>query len=76
MLAGSATPTCKRLGYDYPFAATAAELKRGDITIGNLEAPIARKGTEFTEKRFRFSGAPRNCGGSRAGRIFHCHPGQ
>ena len=58
MLAGSATATLKRVGYDYPFAATAAELKNGDISVGNLEAPLALDGTEFTGKRFRFKAAP------------------
>src|SRR6266498_3515792 len=58
MLAGSALPTLKRLGYDYPFAATAAELKKGDIAIGNLEAPLAGSGAEFTDKRFRFHAPP------------------
>jgi poly-gamma-glutamate synthesis protein (capsule biosynthesis protein) len=60
MLGGSATPTLKRLSYDYPFAATAAELKHGDITVGNLEAPIARRGIEFTDKRFRFRTDPQS----------------
>lgn len=60
MLAGSAAPTLKRLGYDYPFAATAAELKRGDIAVGNLEAPIAGRGIEFTDKRFRFLASPQS----------------
>ena len=60
MLAGSATPTFARLGYDYPFAATDAELKRGDLAVGNLEAPIAASGDEFTGKRFRFHAAPQS----------------
>ena len=60
MLAGSATPICQKLGYDYPFAATKAELKKGDIAIGNLEGPVARKGTEYTTKRFRFRAAPQS----------------
>ncbi|HEX2769800.1 MAG TPA: CapA family protein [Geobacteraceae bacterium] len=58
MLSGSGATTCKRLGYDYPFAATASELKKGDITIGNLESPIARRGREFTNKKFRYRSAP------------------
>lgn len=58
MLAGSATATLKRLGYGYPFAAVSAELHNGDIAVGNLEAPIARQGIEFTEKRFRFKAHP------------------
>jgi poly-gamma-glutamate synthesis protein (capsule biosynthesis protein) len=58
MLAGSGTQTFKRVGYDYPFSATAAELKTGDITIGNLESPIARRGKEFVNKKYRFRSAP------------------
>ncbi|HTY20568.1 MAG TPA: CapA family protein [Geobacteraceae bacterium] len=54
MLAGSGVPVYREKGFGYPFAATAAELRSGDITIGNLEAPIARGGREFTGKRFRF----------------------
>lgn len=54
MLAGSGERTFRQLGYDYPFAATAAILRQGDIVIGNLEAPIAVSGTEFTAKKFRF----------------------
>lgn len=58
MLAGSGTGLFRRTGYDYPFAATAATLLRGDLTIGNLESPIARSGTEFTGKKFRFKSDP------------------
>jgi poly-gamma-glutamate synthesis protein (capsule biosynthesis protein) len=60
MLGGSATPTLKRFSYDYPFAATAAELQQGDIAVGNLEAPIARHGIEFKDKRFRFRTDPQS----------------
>jgi len=58
MLAGSGAATCKRLGYDYPFKATKAELKKGDIAIGNLESPIARCGSTFTCKQFHYRSAP------------------
>jgi poly-gamma-glutamate synthesis protein (capsule biosynthesis protein) len=58
MLAGSGSAPFKQRGYDYPFAATAAELHKGDIAVGNLEAPISRRSTEFTDKRFRFRTAP------------------
>ncbi len=58
MLAGGGTGTYARKGYGYPFAAVARELKNGDITIGNLEAPITRQGTEFTGKKFRFRADP------------------
>jgi poly-gamma-glutamate synthesis protein (capsule biosynthesis protein) len=58
MLAGSGTSTFKKQGYDYPFAATTAELHKGEISIGNLESPIARGGKEFTAKKYRFRSAP------------------
>jgi poly-gamma-glutamate capsule biosynthesis protein CapA/YwtB (metallophosphatase superfamily) len=59
MLAGSGAMTSKRLGYDYPFAATREVLKKGDIAIGNLESPIARSGNAFTGKKFHYRSAPR-----------------
>ena len=58
MLAGSGTGTFARMGYDYPFAATRQELKAADINVGNLEAPITQKGSEFIGKRFRFKTSP------------------
>ena len=58
MLAGSARPTLERHGYDYPFAATRDILKKSDIAIGNLEAPIADRGSEFRDKKYRFKCAP------------------
>ena len=59
MLAGSGEKSFRRLGYDYPFAATAEQLRQGDIVIGNLEAPIAVSGEEFTAKKFRFRLSPK-----------------
>lgn len=58
MLAGSATSTLARTGYDYPFAKTAQELRRGDIAIGNLEAPLTTRGSEYRDKTFRFRANP------------------
>ncbi|BDV41117.1 capsular polysaccharide biosynthesis protein [Geotalea uraniireducens] len=58
MLAGSATSLFDRQGYDYPFSATAPLLQTGDLCVGNLEAPITRTGTEFTEKRYHFRTNP------------------
>jgi poly-gamma-glutamate synthesis protein (capsule biosynthesis protein) len=58
MLAGSGTDLFNRTGYDYPFSATTAVLRQGDLTIGNLESPLARSGTEFTGKKFRFRSDP------------------
>jgi poly-gamma-glutamate synthesis protein (capsule biosynthesis protein) len=59
MLAGNASATLSRQGYDYPFAATAAILRGSDIAVGNLETPIARKGMEFTGKKYRFKADPK-----------------
>ncbi|WP_243372157.1 CapA family protein [Geotalea sp. SG265] len=58
MLAGKGSAVLERLGYDHPFAATASVLKTGDLTVGNLETPIASGGREFRNKRFRFKAAP------------------
>ena len=58
MLAGPWEQSIRKKGYDFPFAGVAAELANGDITIANLETPLATGGTEFTDKRFRFRGAP------------------
>jgi len=58
MLAGRWASTIRKNGYDQPFRALEAELKAGDITIANLESPIARRGREFTNKKFRFRAEP------------------
>lgn len=59
MLAGSGTATFARTGYDYAFAATARELRRADIALGNLEAPLTVRGEEFKGKKFRFRASPK-----------------
>lgn len=58
MLAGSSTATFDHQGYNYPFKGTVEELRRGDITVGNMEAPLARSGREFKDKKFRFKTKP------------------
>lgn len=58
MMGGKSGSFLGRLGYDYPFLATAAALRSGDIAIGNLEAPATDSGTEFRGKRFRFKSNP------------------
>ena len=62
MLAGRWAATIRNNGYDFPFRGVAAELKTGDITIANLESPIARGGSEFTGKKFRFRAEPELAG--------------
>jgi poly-gamma-glutamate synthesis protein (capsule biosynthesis protein) len=54
MLAGTASPLFKQHGASYPFQLTKSILKTSHIAVGNLEAPITSRGTEFTGKRFRF----------------------
>jgi poly-gamma-glutamate capsule biosynthesis protein CapA/YwtB (metallophosphatase superfamily) len=58
MPAGQAAGTLSVLGFDYPFSATTAVLKKGDIVVGNLEVPLTRGGKEFSGKKFRFRAGP------------------
>ncbi len=58
MLAGRWTSQLRKTGYGFPFRATESELRSSDITIANLESPIARSGTEYTDKKFRFRAEP------------------
>ncbi|HIJ94336.1 MAG TPA: CapA family protein [Desulfuromonadales bacterium] len=58
MLAGRWAPVLKKRGYDHPFDGVRAHLAGADINLGNLEAPIARGGDEFREKKFRFRAEP------------------
>lgn len=58
MLAGRWTTDIRKKGYDFPFAATKNELVRGDINLANLESPISRNGSEFTQKKYRFRAEP------------------
>jgi poly-gamma-glutamate synthesis protein (capsule biosynthesis protein) len=65
MLAGRWAASIRKCGYDFPFRGLAAELKTADITIANLESPIARSGEEFTGKKFRFLAEPEVAGALR-----------
>ena len=58
MLAGQSTRTLAARGFDHAFAGTISELRKGDILVGNLEAPITRGGAEFSGKKFRFRSSP------------------
>jgi poly-gamma-glutamate synthesis protein (capsule biosynthesis protein) len=58
MLAGRWTQNLREVGYDFPFARLKGELSLGDINLANLESPLARCGTEFSAKKFRFRGEP------------------
>lgn len=58
MLAGRWAPVLQQKGYNYPFQAVKSELSGSDITIANLESPVAGNGQEFTGKKFRFRANP------------------
>lgn len=54
MLGGRWESQVARDGYDHPFEKIAAELKKSDITLVNLEAPLTDRGSEYTDKKYRF----------------------
>lgn len=58
MLGGRWEQQVARDGYYHPFARIAPELKKGDVTLVNLEAPLTSRGTEFTDKKYRFRVRP------------------
>lgn len=58
MLAGRWTPVLASKGYGFPFGGVKTELDRGDINLANLESPIARSGSEYMDKKFRFRAEP------------------
>lgn len=58
MLGGRWEQQMSQDGYFYPFQRIAPELQKGDITLVNLEAPLTDRGTEFTDKKYRFRVKP------------------
>lgn len=54
MLGGRWEKALSKDAYFHPFERLAPELKKGDITIVNLEAPLTKRGTEYTDKKYRF----------------------
>ena len=58
MLAGKWTHILKQKGYDFYFDKLRGELADGDINLANLESPIAGKGVEFRDKKYRFKAEP------------------
>jgi poly-gamma-glutamate capsule biosynthesis protein CapA/YwtB (metallophosphatase superfamily) len=58
MLAGRWAPLLRQKGYDHPFDGVRKELATGDITLANLESPIAEGGQEYSGKKFRFRAEP------------------
>lgn len=59
MLGGRWEQQVSQDGYFHPFAKIAPELKKGDITLVNLEAPLTGRGTEFVDKKYRFRVRPK-----------------
>lgn len=58
MLAGRLAPVIAAQGASFPFRMLAPLLRQGDLTMGNLEAPLSHRGREYTGKRFRFRAPP------------------
>jgi poly-gamma-glutamate synthesis protein (capsule biosynthesis protein) len=58
MLAGRWASDIRKSGYGSPFQGVTAEFNAADLTIANLESPLARGGREFTGKKFRFRAEP------------------
>lgn len=54
MLGGRWEAQMARDGYLYPFERIAPELKKADLTLVNLEAPLTARGSEFRDKKYRF----------------------
>ena len=54
MLGGRWESQVARNDYFHPFEKIAAELKKSDITLVNLEAPLTDRGSEYTDKKYRF----------------------
>ena len=69
MLAGRWAPQLKQKGYDHPFLGVKNELISSDVTLANLESPIAENGQEFIEKKFRFRAAPETAQAMRSAGI-------
>lgn len=54
MLGGRWEQQIAQNSYFHPFGRIVSELKKGDVTLINLEAPLTSRGHEFTEKKYRF----------------------
>lgn len=59
MLANRLEPYIRDFGYSYPFLATSSITKAADISIGNLECPMADVGAGMQNKKFIFCADPR-----------------
>lgn len=69
LLAGKWAPLLRLKGYGHPFDGIRKELVTGDITLANLESPIAEGGQEYSGKKFRFRADPQVAQAIRAAGI-------
>lgn len=58
LLAASVEKLMREHGWDYPYAEALNYLTDADLTAGNLENPITRRGTPAEDKQYVFKGAP------------------
>lgn len=58
LLAAKVQALMEKNGYDYPYAKSLPYLQGADLTAGNLENPITKRGTPAQDKQFVFKGTP------------------
>ncbi|MFC4102770.1 CapA family protein [Paenibacillus xanthanilyticus] len=58
LLAANVQALMEKNGYDYPYAKSLPYLQEPDLTAGNLENPITKRGTPAQDKQFVFKGTP------------------
>lgn len=58
LLAGSATPVLREVGYTTPFAPYLDVIQNADVAYGNFEAPAGSRGAPLTGKTFTFQMPP------------------
>ncbi|TYP71146.1 CapA family protein [Paenibacillus methanolicus] len=58
LLAANVQALMEKNGYDYPYAKSLTYLQGPDLTAGNLENPITKRGTPAQDKQFVFKGTP------------------
>ncbi len=62
MIGGRWEKVLSKDDYFHAFERISPELKKGDITLVNLEAPLTRRGKEYTDKKYRFRVNPKAAG--------------
>jgi poly-gamma-glutamate capsule biosynthesis protein CapA/YwtB (metallophosphatase superfamily) len=58
MLGGRAEPFIRDFGPGYPFGDVGPLLKKADVVVGNLEAPISERGEAVKNKKFTLRAGP------------------